>query len=189
MPKSRRPKRPKTRTVPMTPRVRDALEAQLILFRRKFGRDPGPNDPVFFDPDKDVPTPIDPEPDVVAALEKAGVNPAIIFAYRKTGLLITGDNFEGYAPEDLAEWDAAMQEYLNANKPGSDEPADPHLWSSELPEFQASPLTRADHDQVMACLSAFTPIQAQGMTTRARTELAAALSADAAASAYRSAES
>jgi hypothetical protein len=27
----------------------------------KFGRDPGPNDPVFFDPDKDVPTPIDME--------------------------------------------------------------------------------------------------------------------------------
>jgi hypothetical protein len=31
---------------------------QLGLFRKKFGRDPGPEDPVFFDPKCDVPTPI-----------------------------------------------------------------------------------------------------------------------------------
>jgi hypothetical protein len=34
------------------------LRAQLEAFRKKFGRDPGPGDPVFFDPNI-VPTPID----------------------------------------------------------------------------------------------------------------------------------
>jgi hypothetical protein len=57
-----------------------------------------------------------------------------------------------------------MQEYLNKSKPGSDEPVDARLWSSELPEFKASPLTRADYEQVMACPNAFAPMQAEGMT-------------------------
>jgi hypothetical protein len=43
----------------MTPRVYDALVEQRKAFIEKFGRESGP-DPFFFDPDKDVPTPIDP---------------------------------------------------------------------------------------------------------------------------------
>ena len=34
-------------------RTRELLEAQLEGFRAKFGRDPGPSDPVVFDPSKD----------------------------------------------------------------------------------------------------------------------------------------
>jgi hypothetical protein len=33
-----------------------AMREQLVRFRQKFGRDPGPDDPVFFDPEKDTPT-------------------------------------------------------------------------------------------------------------------------------------
>ena len=33
-------------------------EAQLEIFREKFGREPGLNEPVFFDPDMDKPTPV-----------------------------------------------------------------------------------------------------------------------------------
>jgi hypothetical protein len=43
---------------PMTPWVHEALLEQRKAFVEKFGREPGPGDPVFFDPDKDVPTPI-----------------------------------------------------------------------------------------------------------------------------------
>jgi hypothetical protein len=46
------------------------LLEQRKAFIDKFGREPGPNDPVFFDPDKDVPTPIDPTR-MSADLEKA----------------------------------------------------------------------------------------------------------------------
>ena len=42
----------------MTPLVHQALHEQKKAFMEKFGREPGPDDPVFFDPDKDVPTPI-----------------------------------------------------------------------------------------------------------------------------------
>jgi len=56
MPKSRGRKKPKTPQLPKM--LRDALVEQRAAFRAKFGRDPGPNDPLLFDPDKDKPTPI-----------------------------------------------------------------------------------------------------------------------------------
>jgi hypothetical protein len=91
MPKSRRRKK-KVGALPpgavrMTPEVQDALLQQREAFRAKFGRDPGPNDPVFFDPDKDEPTPIDMEADVLAAMSKANLPPEFAYAYKKTGLL------------------------------------------------------------------------------------------------------
>lgn len=49
------------RTLKMPPQVEIALKQQSEKFRAKFGRDPGPNDPVFFDPDCDTPTPITPD--------------------------------------------------------------------------------------------------------------------------------
>ena len=39
-------------------RTQEIIEAQLQRFREKFGRDPGPSDPVFFDPDAAEPVPI-----------------------------------------------------------------------------------------------------------------------------------
>ncbi|MGV1010232.1 MAG: hypothetical protein ACOYBY_16770 [Dermatophilaceae bacterium] len=38
-----------------------SIENQLERFREKFGREPGPDDPLFFDPDIDQPTPVDAE--------------------------------------------------------------------------------------------------------------------------------
>jgi hypothetical protein len=58
--RSRKTKLPRG-VVPMTPRVHAALLEQRKAFIEKFGREPGPGDPVFFDPDKDVPTPMDAE--------------------------------------------------------------------------------------------------------------------------------
>jgi hypothetical protein len=39
-----------TGKVPMTAELHAALEDQLKLFKKRFGREPGPNDPLFFDP-------------------------------------------------------------------------------------------------------------------------------------------
>jgi hypothetical protein len=43
--------------VRMTPEMHDMLLRQREAFRKKFGRDPGPGDPFFFDPNADEPTP------------------------------------------------------------------------------------------------------------------------------------
>lgn len=49
------------RTLKMPPQVEIALKQQREKFKAKFGRYPGPNDPVFFDSDCDTPTPITPD--------------------------------------------------------------------------------------------------------------------------------
>ena len=87
MPKSRgRKKKLPLDVFPMTPRVHDALLEQRKAFIEKFGREPGPNDPVFFDPDKDVPTRIDAgrlDADLEKAIRDAGIDPAKAQAFRK----------------------------------------------------------------------------------------------------------
>ena len=79
MPKSRgRKKKLPHGVVPITPRVYEALLEQRKSFIEKFGREPGIGDPVFFDPDKDVPTPTDPDrmnADLEKALRDSGIDP------------------------------------------------------------------------------------------------------------------
>lgn len=56
-------------TYMMTEDEREALEEQCEAFREKFGREPGPGDPVFFDPEADQPTAMSKEKiDRIAAL-------------------------------------------------------------------------------------------------------------------------
>ncbi len=92
MSKKKRLLRKKTaqgRAVPMSPEVQRAMEDQFQRFREKFGRDPGPDDPVFFDPDADTPQELDGDrvvSEIVDAMVKAGIEPEKIYAYRKTGL-------------------------------------------------------------------------------------------------------
>ncbi len=66
----------KDREVKLTPELREILSKGRARFIAKFGREPGPSDPVFFDPDKDVPTPLDANKvraDLVRAMRRAGV--------------------------------------------------------------------------------------------------------------------
>ena len=66
----------------MTPRMKELLEQQLERFRKKFGRDPGPGDPVFFDPDADEPTRMpDITDEVLAAMQRADLPPEFAYAF------------------------------------------------------------------------------------------------------------
>jgi hypothetical protein len=49
------------RVVKLDERAMEILDLQLQAFRTKFGREPGPDDPVFFDPEADEPRPLDRE--------------------------------------------------------------------------------------------------------------------------------
>jgi|SRR5215213_675146 len=65
------------RTLKMPPQVEVGLKQQREKFKAKFGRDPGPDDPVFFDPDCDTPTPITPDQFLnlfVKAAKSAGID-------------------------------------------------------------------------------------------------------------------
>jgi hypothetical protein len=107
MPKSNRPG--------WLPTPAQILRKQRKAFRRKFGRDWQPDDPVFFDPDQDQPAFMSEEKvaaDVLNAMRRAGTPPQIVYAYRKTGLLISEVSRDTASPEALAEWDAAITEYF-----------------------------------------------------------------------------
>lgn len=68
-------------SIPTNDRMVEALQEQLESFRRKFGRDPGPNDPIFFDPDADEPRPVDNmkmKAAMLRAAHKAGLRKASI---------------------------------------------------------------------------------------------------------------
>ena len=46
------------KSIPLSPEARAVIERQLVAFQKKFGREPGLTDPIFFDPDSDEPRPI-----------------------------------------------------------------------------------------------------------------------------------
>ena len=91
-----------------------ALREQLEAFRQKFGRDPGPEDPLFFDPEADQPRPMDDaqlDAMLVEALRHAGADPAYIHAYKRTGMLITTDNLKRWRKRQREEFREALEEW------------------------------------------------------------------------------
>ena len=108
------------RTVKLDPESMDMMQQQLQAFREKFGREPGPDDPIFFDPKADTPQPFRLEKfleESTEAMVAAGIRPEIIYAHRKTGgLIVTEENQEKLSAEDIAEWEAAIDEYFEKTK-------------------------------------------------------------------------
>jgi len=90
------------------------IERQLEAFRKKFGRYPGPDDPVFFDPDEDRPVPLSDEEyerAVVAAMPQAGLDPAVIYAFKRTDKMVTDSNKHLLSKKELRQWNDAIEEY------------------------------------------------------------------------------
>ncbi len=99
------------------------IEKQKEAFRRKFGRDLGPKDPVLFDPNADTPQPLDRDEIralMVEAMAKAGVEPARIYLYLKTGLIVNEENIGLLSEQEYAEWEVAIQEYEEMIEGGED---------------------------------------------------------------------
>jgi hypothetical protein len=99
-----------------------ALKAQLTRFREEFGRHPEPGDPVFFNPYADTPEPVSRahgtaiEYAIIEAMGKAGIDAALIYAYRKTGRIVTERNQHLLNDQERQEWDEALNEYGRLSK-------------------------------------------------------------------------
>ena len=82
----------------------------------KFGRDMGPDDPFFFDPEADTPRFRTPAQagyafgEVAELIEQAGIAPAHVYAFRKTGGLLP-PGAASLTPQEIEEWEAAVVEY------------------------------------------------------------------------------
>jgi hypothetical protein len=52
---------------------------------------------------------------VLDVLKRANVSPELIYAFKKTGRLVTEMNKTKLSKEDIEEWDNAIAEYLRNN--------------------------------------------------------------------------
>jgi hypothetical protein len=74
--------------------------SQKKLFREKFGREPGPDDPLFFDPGGAAPQFLSDEStdeiwkSLLQVAGDSGIDPAIVYAMNKTGRRVTEANLE-----------------------------------------------------------------------------------------------
>jgi hypothetical protein len=85
------------------------------FIKKKFGREPRPDDPVFFDPDYDTPVALSEEKlraQALKAMQAAGMPLHLVFAYAKTGFLVNERGYKNMSPADRAEYDAAIEEYF-----------------------------------------------------------------------------
>ena len=51
------------------------------------------------------------EHEMVQAMKLANIDPAKIYAFEKTGRLVTEENLDVLTEADLTEWEAAIDEY------------------------------------------------------------------------------
>lgn len=109
--------------IKITPELAVVLERRIQAFREKFGREPGPEDPLFFDPDADQPQ-FRSEAQQNAIWESmcnmmlaAGCDPAIVYAARKTERIVTRANRKNLTPAELTEWNNAVDEYRSMKGP------------------------------------------------------------------------
>ena len=99
--------------------ARPLLKKQIGLFRKKFGREPKPDEPLFFDPDATVPRRLQLEPieaEIARAMTEANIHPRLIYAFEKTGRLLSATTLKKLPKADQAECHAAMAEYDRKSK-------------------------------------------------------------------------
>jgi hypothetical protein len=95
------------KSIPMPEEMGDLFRDQRESFIKTHGREPAPDDPVF----PDMPHPEHVEHQMVEMMKQANIDPAKIYAFEKTGRLVTEENQDILTEADLLEWEAAIDEY------------------------------------------------------------------------------
>jgi len=95
-----------SRAVPMTKELSELLKQHRANLEKKLGRPIQPDDPIFPDLDED-----DIKKKTVEIMQSTGIRPALIYAYEKTGLMVTEQNKHLIPDIDIEEWQAAVEEY------------------------------------------------------------------------------
>ncbi len=99
------------RVIPVEGRLEALIEKLDDEIYKHFERERLPDDPLM--PHSLKYSDRDTERKMIEAMEKAGTNPAFIYAYKKTGILLT-EEMENRAPGSLVdEWDEAVDEYYD----------------------------------------------------------------------------
>jgi outer membrane protein TolC len=85
------------------------LQQRLEQFKQRFGREPGQADRVFFQ----APS-LDAAVDGISkAMESSEIDPAFVYAFRKTGLIVVSENMAELTGAELQVFQDAADEYRN----------------------------------------------------------------------------
>lgn len=111
---------------------RETVEALYLgnsEFQQKFGRDPRPNDPIFFDPDSDEPSPLPPDTlnkiweQLADAMVCQGViSPEAGYAMKETGMLVREKTKKFMNEDQRREWNRAIEEYRRVGQKATCKP-------------------------------------------------------------------
>ncbi|GAB2509470.1 hypothetical protein [Nocardia heshunensis] len=112
----------RTRTgyrVGLTDESRDLLESQVDRFRQKFGRDPSPDEPIFFDPDADEPSFMDPiiVDEMWQSLAESTDSPlvrAFALAASEVGYIVTEENEGHFSKREKEAFSNAVERHLDS---------------------------------------------------------------------------
>ncbi|WP_416874930.1 hypothetical protein [Kitasatospora sp. SC0581] len=102
--------------------IQKGLEKQLAAFREKFGREPEPHDPIFFDPDTDEPVPLTRRnfdsmmQDAVDAASAAGIDPAFVHAWREVGYVVTTETLDMFTTAEVIAYRRAVERHRRAGE-------------------------------------------------------------------------
>ena len=95
----------------------EIIAEQKKLFRERFGRESGPDDPLFFEPRVAVPQFLSNAStdevwkSLLQAAGDSGIDPAVVYAMNKTGRIVTETSLKFLTDSDLQEWSDAVDEY------------------------------------------------------------------------------
>ena len=95
------------RVVPLSEEWRQVLQKQRETIVKKHGRDPRPDERIL----EEVPHAEYLEHVMVETMKKAAIRPELIYAYEKTGRIVTEANQRYLTQAQRAEWQAALEEY------------------------------------------------------------------------------
>ncbi|WP_423205035.1 DUF5677 domain-containing protein [Pseudomonas kribbensis] len=101
----------KFKRIPLDPEAIETLQAAKESYFRVFERAPKEDDPIFLG--KYLYSEQDSIREIVRALETANVSPELIYAFKKTGRLVTKTNASFLTKLELQEWKNAVKEYSN----------------------------------------------------------------------------
>lgn len=101
----------------------DGFEDAEAKFHERFGGEHGPEEPIF----AGLGHPEHVEAGMVDIMKRANVPPEIIYAYEKTGRIVTESNKKFIPDVELEEWDAAVREGREKLERGE---LDEESWSS-----------------------------------------------------------
>lgn len=96
-----------SKSVPIDSDLRELFEKDAEEFRCRHGRDRNPDELIF----QDAGHPEHVEAWFVDKMKEVGIAPALIYAFERTGRIVTRENKRLLSNIELREWDDAVKEY------------------------------------------------------------------------------